>query len=277
MIHVFCEYGGEVLLGKARGLADSVGDRVGAIVSSGGSTDPQKLIYLGADEVLRCDAGEPDHWIALLSSMISNEPSLKSLIFPSNLVCNVIMGAVYSKSSERVSIYCDDADLLEESFATKSLIGTDYALQKSSGDKVSLVSIKASSVAPPFEDSSRYGKVRQYEWKKEKAPSIFNIQSGTDSRRLTVLVGLDSSDSIKELSGKLGRKYDARVVKFSGGMEVVYGPCLAIEIYARARDLPKIDGYLIALNSKKAPIASVADAVVVSENIEKIIAQLVQT
>lgn len=275
MIDVFCEFGGDGLLGKARELADSVGDKVTAIVSSKDS-DPQRLVYLGADEVQKCSASEPNQWIDIFSSILSSEASPKLILFPSTIVCNTIMGAVYSIANEQVSSYCDATELLESSTATKPLVGTGYAVQKTFVDKVSLVSMNISSVSPPFEDSSRYGKVKDFEMKKEnRSASVkINVASGTESNKLTILTSPESSQAVNKLSEKIGKKYGARVLKFSGLIEVIYGPCISIGIESRVRDLPKFEGYLIAINSKNAPISTIADAVVVSEDIEKVLSAM---
>lgn len=276
MIDAFCEFGGENVLGKAREMADSIGDRVRAIVSSSRSSDPQRLLYLGADEVLKCDTKETSDWIDLFSSLISNEAQLKLVIFPSNVVCNAIMGAIYAKESRKISLYYDDADLLDSSNVTKSLVGTGFAFQSSLDGKVKLVSIKTSSLSPPFEDSSRYGKVRIAEWKKDDGfKSVpLNVESGIETSKLTILVGPDTSSVVYDLSEKLGKKYMARVMKLSREIEVIYGPCLAVGIEARARDLPRFEGYLVAINSKRAPITAIADAVVQSQDIETILSTM---
>ena len=275
MIDVLCEFGGENLLGKARELADSVGDRVTALVSSKDS-DPQRLLYLGADEVLKCAASEPNQWIDALSSILSSEVRPKLVLFPSNVVGNTIMGAVYSVASDQVSSYFDDVELLESNAASKPLVGTGYAVQKPLGDKVSLVSIKIASVSPPFEDSSRYGKVKDIEMKKLTGivPVKIISGSGTESNNLTILTSPDLGKSVNELSEKIGKKYGARVLKFSGAIEVVYGPCVSLGIESRVRDLPRFEGYLISINSKSAPISTIADAVVQNQDIEKILSSM---
>lgn len=276
MIYNFCEFGGENLLGKAREIADSIGDRVRAIVASNSSIDIQRLGFLGADEVMRCDTSEPSDWIEFFSSVIANEDGLKLIIFPSNVISNAILGAVYASVENLVSVYCDDVEFLDSNRSTKSLVGKGYAFQKFIGDKVNLVSIKASSVAPPFEDSSRYGKPKVSEWAKDAGFKriLFNIPSKIESGKLTILLGPDTCAAITEISEMLGRKYDARVLNFSGAIEIVYGPCLAIGIKANARDLPKFDGYLISINSKKAPIAAIADTAVLSDDIVTVLSSM---
>ena len=275
MIDVLCEFGGENLLGKARELADSAGDRVTAIVSSKAS-DPQRLLYLGADEVLKCAVSEANQWIEVLTSILSSDARPKLVLLPSNAMCNAVMGAVYSIASDLVSFYYDNVDLLDSNSATKPLAGTGYAVQKTFADKVNLVSIKVSSVSPPFEDSSRYGKMKDLEVKKSigMAPVKIASGSGIESNNLTILTSPDSSKTVIELSEKIGKKYGARVQKFSGAIEVIYGPCLSIGIQSRVRDLPKFEGYLISINSKNAPISTIADAVVESQDIEKVLSSM---
>lgn len=272
MIDVFCEFGGENALGKAREIADSIGDRVRAVVSLR-SIDPQRLVQLGADEVLTCEGvTKTGEWVRVLSSIVSDS---KFVIFASNNVSNMIMGALYYAAKDRVSLYLDGADLLETNAATKSLANAGFAFKKNANDKASLVSVNLSSVAPPFEDTSRYGKIRAYEWNKNSERPLNLAEMGAPSNaRLTILLGPGCKKGISELSQKLGEKYGGTVQKFSGTTQIVYGPCLAVEVENRVRELPKFEGYLIAINSKKSPISTIADVVVESEDLEKILASM---
>ncbi len=161
MIIVFCELDGEALLGKAREIADSAGDRVLALVSED-SVDPQRLIYLGADEVLKSTVNEPSDWIEIISDLITNEKKVKVVLFPSNVTSNVIMGAVYSHARSKVGCYLDQAGLVEGTAVAKSFDTTNFTLQKNLKENtVSLVSLKTNSIPKPFEDTSRYGKTRE--------------------------------------------------------------------------------------------------------------------
>ncbi|MGI0091925.1 MAG: hypothetical protein ACREBS_09465, partial [Nitrososphaerales archaeon] len=237
MIVVFCGLGGENLLGRAREIADTLGERVIAMVASEDKVDAQRLIYLGADEVLECEIDKPTNWIDAISNIIQTENQLKSIIFPSNILSNTIMGAVYSRKRERVSVYLDDVDLLVGgTTASKSFGINGFSLQASSkASKVCLFSAKISSVLQPLEDSSRYGKKRSLESKKlEKkasSPILLDVleEPLNSSGELTVLVGSRSGDRINELARKLSQKYRAKLRKYSGATEVVYGPCIAIE------------------------------------------------
>ena len=80
MIIVFCELGGEGLLGKAREIADSAGSKVLALISEE-SVDPQRLIHLGADEVLKSSVNEMSDWIEIISDLITSENKLKDGAF----------------------------------------------------------------------------------------------------------------------------------------------------------------------------------------------------
>ena len=108
MIVVFCVLGGERLLGKAREIADSVGDRVLALCA--GDADAKKLIYLGADEVQRAEVKEPGDWVSVISDLLQNEARISSLIFPFNVVTSVIAGAVYARERKSIESFIDGAD-----------------------------------------------------------------------------------------------------------------------------------------------------------------------
>lgn len=68
-IAVFSELGGEGLLGKARELADETGDKVLALCSTRDSDQQQRLIHLGADEVVVCPVSSLGHWLPLFRNI----------------------------------------------------------------------------------------------------------------------------------------------------------------------------------------------------------------
>lgn len=266
------------MLGKAREIADSIGDRVLALVAAD-SLDPQQLIYLGADEVAKAPVNELGDWIEIVSDLLAGENKPKLVLFPSNIISNVVMGAVYSKSRSKIGCYFDEADNVEGTIATKSFDSSRFALQKTSGEsKTSLVALRIASVSPPFEDTSRYGKTTELQLK--KATDVFPILVDApetpmnSSCELTVLIGATCDDRVNEQAQQLAKKYHSRVVKYSGAVEVVYGPCLAIDLNEKLRDLPEFEGDLISINASKSPINSISDLAVVSLDIPKILERM---
>jgi hypothetical protein len=277
LIVVFCELDGEALLGKAREIADSSGDRVVALVAKD-SVDPQKLIYLGADEVLNVGVNEMSDWIEMISDMIRDESKLKLVIFPSNIISNVIMGAVYSRAGSKIGYYLDESDFVEGTTAAKSFNGTDFALQKSSEEDTNLLSLKVASFSRPYEDTSRYGRTKELQLKHttDSFPILLDVPDEplSSSMEPTILVGPLSDKNLNELAKKLADKYHAKIRTFSGAIEVVYGPCIAVEIDGKLRDLPEFKGDLISLNRRNSPISSIADLAIINSEIDKILRSL---
>ncbi len=124
MIVVFCDFGGHILLGKAREIADETGERVAALTSSGDSENTQKLIYLGADEVLVSPAAVLGDWIPTISKYISSEPNVKVVIFPSGIISNALMGMVYGTIPENITTYLEDVIALSSDGAAKKFDNT---------------------------------------------------------------------------------------------------------------------------------------------------------
>ncbi len=267
MIIVYCKFGGEGLLGKAREIADSTGDRILALTEKE-SIDPQKLIRLGADEVLQADVDSPSEWVLIISDLVQKD-KIRAVLFPSNIVSNIIAGAIYSRVREKTEIFLEEVDFLDVSTASKSFDG--LGLSRNFGEKLSIISMKTTSVPPPYEDSSRYGKVR--ELAKDSAPLSFLLEEASEqplssSGELTVILG---NDKLAEPAKKFAEKYGAVFLKYSSTVEVVYGPCVAIELDAKLRTLPEFKGNLISLNSKPMPIDAISDVVVVNPEIAKIL------
>ena len=280
MIIVFAELGGEKLLGKARELGDSSALRVVAVCSAA-SKKSKKLISLGADEVVTHTASTVGEWAEVFSSMLRGDSKIKYILFSSNLIANMILGSVYAKSKERIGSFLDGA-VLGENGASKDFFGSVLEA-KSSTDKASIFSVQTGSVSEAFEDTSRYGKtvesaVSLVAAKNLKTPKLsdYSAQDYLDSSSsITLLVGtgLSSSSALGELAPKL----QARVIKLSGAVEVIYGPCLAIEVSSAQRELPDFRGDVVSLNSKEAPISSVVNLSVVTLDVEKVISELARS
>ena len=279
MIVVFCEFGGKILLSKAREIADSSGDRVWAVVAKG-SNDPQELIYLGADQVSVCNVNGLNDWIGIIADfVIENDP--KCVIFPSDILSNMIMGAVYSSARDHISSYLDEANLLDETKTGKSLEALRVSLQKkSNSEKCRLVSLRLSSLPQPFEDSTRYGRINSLELKPYPfTPEIFSPQSShglSSSSELTVLIGAKHSDKTIELCNKLAQKFHGKAKRISGSTEIVYGPCVAVEVDKKLGDLPVFNGEIIAIGTRKYPINHVADVEVVTHDLSEILEGLLR-
>ena len=176
-----------------REIADSSGDRVLALVAED-SIDPQQLIYFGADEVLHSSVNEVGDWIEIISDLVRTENKLRLVMFPSNIISNVIMGAVYSRARDKVGYYLDDADLVEGTTVAKSFDATGFAIQRNAEKNITgLVSLKVSSIPQPFEDTSRYGKKRAIST--QKSVGFFPIlldapeEPLSSSSELTILTG----------------------------------------------------------------------------------------
>jgi hypothetical protein len=271
---VFCELGGEGLLGKAREIADSVGDRVLALIAED-SIDPQRLIYLGADEVLKVAISNEGDWIETVCDIVRNEHETRLVIFPSNIIANVIMGAAYCRVKDKVGSFLDDAVFLDVGNATKSF-QVGLGLQRTWREGlVGLVSVKIASIPEPYEDSSRYGKIREVQLAKaaEIFPILFDVPEVplSSSSELTVLVDPESSDPIKYVARELAEKYRSKIRNYSGAVRAIYGPCIAIEINDKLAGLPEFKGDLVSMNTKFSPINAISDVSIVNPEISKVI------
>jgi electron transfer flavoprotein alpha subunit len=280
LIVVFAELGGEKLLGKARELGDSSALRVVAVCSAA-SKKSEKLISLGADEVVTHTASTVSEWAEVLSSMLREDSKIKYILFPSNLIADMILGSVYAKSKERIGSFLDGA-VLSENGASKDFFGSVLEA-KNATDKVSIFSLQTGSVSEPFEDTSRYGKtvespVRVTPSKNLRTPKLsdYSVQDHLDSSSsITLLVGAGFSNS--SALGELASKLRSRLIKLSGAVEEIYGPCLAIEVSSALRELPDFRGDLVSINSREAPISSVANLSVVTQDVEKVISELARS
>jgi hypothetical protein len=285
LIAVLVEFGGEKLLGKAREISDSLGLRVVAVCSSAHGTDAfcQRLISLGADEVLKCsDPSNVFEWSEALSTFLENHDEQIKFIFAiSGLFSDAILGRVYALSRDRVSSFATGLDSITETEATKNLRSWGASLHfgaKSNGGKVSIISFKPDSVPEPFEDSSRYGKISEvkvnFALSTKDSPKTIGLerQNFSDSSSvLTFLVGNRLAKKEPELKAVrlVASKYHGNLVIMSGKVQDVYGPCLAINVNARGEtDLPTFHEELISIsNSSDQAISRIADTSFVTENI----------
>ena len=87
---------------------------------------------------------------------------------------------------------------------------------------------------------------------------------------MVLRVVIESAKWLKSLHTSITPKYE----KYSGAVEVVYGPCIAIELNDKLRDLPEFKGDLLSLNTKKSPINAISDIAVANSEIAKILEAL---
>ncbi len=284
MIIVFADLGGEKLLGRAREIADSLGDKVLAVCKDDAPLRSQRLISLGADEVVSIDAKTVDDWSKVLASLIRTENETRFVFLPSNLIGNAILGATYALAFERVGSVADGIEKLNEQGASKTLHSSESVIRfTSSVGKVSLWSIKLNSVPEPFEDPSRYGRTRKLELPKaSQSPGSPSAEKILDiSSRLTILVGKNYFEKV-DVSGKkiedLAQKFAGNVLRMSGKVQVVYGPCLAIEVESPEKELPEFQSELLSLNtSKDAAISRISNLSATTPDIGKVIDKLLES
>lgn len=287
IIIVFAEVGGRRLLGRAREIADSLGFRVLAVCSRDIANKAQELIWLGADEVISFNAVSVNDWSKVLAYLIRNEKQTKFVLFPSNPIANAILGSTYALASERIGSFADGVEKFNDQGASKVLHPSEIILQTAaSSEKVSMWSVKLNSVPEPFEDSSRYGKTRDLELPKDSqnpgSPSIENSKSFRDrSSILTLLLGRNFHEGLgapqKLKLDELAKKYSGILLEMSGSVQVVYGPCLAIEIGSSERELPEFQSDLLSINSSKnAPITAIAKLSATSPDVGKVIEELLK-
>ena len=279
LIVVFCEFGGKNLLSKSREIADLSGDRVSAFISQG-NINPQQLIYFGADQVEVCNVQERTDWINIIASYLE-ENNVKCALFPSNTLSNIIMGEVYSRERGRIASYFDEANLLEGTYSAKSLKALGVALRRNfDSEKCHLVSLKVSSLPEPFEDTSRHGNIHSRQMIPQTSSYQISSQiqesAPSSSSKLTVLIGSGIGDKTSELCAQLAEQYGGTFIKFSGSVETIYGPCVAVEVGSRLSDLPVFNDELISISSKKLPICSIADTATIHEDVDGILKGLLK-
>ena len=270
---VFCEWGGQFLLGKAREIADEVGDRVVAVCSAKDSALPQKLIYLGADEVVVCTVTSSSDWVSTLAKFLGSERGVKLMIFPSAQIPNALMGMLYGSMKEEIGPFMDDAEVLSSGDVAKKFENSVMIRKQFSSEKIALVSLKKNSVAEPFEDSSRFGKTQNFD-SATSGKSLLPSEIRSSSGRLVILVGKGTNETISRLAERASEKFSGEVKSLSGKIEIVYGPCIAVEVASKLRELPEFRGEVISISSKRLPINSVAELSVVTPDVNGLLESL---
>ncbi len=273
---MFSELGGDGLLGKARELADETGDRVLALTSAKESEKQQKLIHLGADEVLVCPVKDLGDWVPIISKYATSDDGLKTVIFPSGNSSNSLMGMIYGVISERISPYFEDVQSLSGNEVAKNFEGSLVIQKQLSSEKIALISLDRPSFAEPFEDAMRFGKIKNLP--EGFIPNNSSVSSFpeilSNSKRLVVLLG-QGLDSTAVLANQLAEKYRGIAKVLSGKIEIIYGACVAIEVPSKLRELPEFRGELISISSKRLPINDIAELSVVTSEVDRLLENLV--
>jgi hypothetical protein len=280
-VFVFADFGGKTLFGKGRELADSWGDKLKAITYKDSSDDTNQLISLGADEVLTCEFNTLDEWATMISEQVHLDSNSKIVLFPSDTFSNALMGMIRAQS-ETFAPFEDHAEMLDGETAGKKIGITGLLLRKKLvPGKVMLCSLRSQFFSPPYEDPSRTGKTRSIRSKNFKEDSKFSSYNETiipqASDLLTVLVGPKTTDETKRIAEKLAEKYGGLCKKYSSQIEIIYGPCVAIEVDAKLRDLPEFQGELISISHSALPISSISDSSVFTREIDSALQNLLSS
>jgi len=272
MITVFCDLGGHVLLGKAREIADEIGDRVSALTSSEDPDQNQKLVYLGADEVLVSSITELGDWVPTISMYITSESSLRAIIFPSESRSNTLMGMIYATIPDKISAYLEEVTALSGDEVGKKFDSSVMIQKRFSSEKTALVSLDKTSISEPFEDTSRFGKIKSLEAVHDGNRYELSFSGlKSPSETLVVLIASGLSESKMQLADRLAEKYKGVVRIMSGIVQTIYGPCVTIDVRSKLRELPEFKKELISISSRKLPVDSISELYAVSPDVDQIL------
>ena len=270
-IAVFCELGGQSLLGKARELADETGDRVSALCSLKDSDQQKKLIYLGADEVVVCPVVQWSDWVPVILQYVVTQEGVRMLLFLSSPSTNLLMGAIYGSMVSRISPFVESADLITSDGAGRKLEGSVVVQKGFLPEKTALLSLQKTAVAETFEDASRFGKIRNFEGASGGNSPVLSSEIRSKSNQLTVLLGGGTSPRTSQLASRLAEEYGGVVRPLSGKVEIIYGPCVAIEVTSKLRELPEFKGELLSISSRRIPINAVAELSVINSEMDRVL------
>jgi hypothetical protein len=278
-IFVLGNYGGKNLLGKVRELGDAWGDKVVAFTFKDSREEMEEMIHLGADEVLHSEIDDIRDIVLTVFEQVRSDSSSKIVLFPSTTFSNAIMGMLYSRGKELFSLFEDQVELVDESFAGKRFGVSELAFQKKVvPGKVALCSLKQSVLSLPFGDVTRYGKIRSLKPKSEAGSQLTSyneiiVKSSSDI--LTVLIAGNAQSKTKELAALVAKKYGGYSKSYTSKIEVVYGPAIAIEIGQRLRDLPEFKSDLISISRTPLPISTISDASIITSEIDAVLEKLI--
>ncbi len=215
-------------------------------------------------------------------------------MFPSSLIGNFILGAVYASTPSKIGSVMDRADYVGESTAGKTIPSCGADVDSLPAErKVCLWSVKLSSIVEPFQDSMRKGKIVRV-----SSPLPGKVQRGAakqwrlkenwrtsreSASQLVILLGseehptLDQKERLNpKLINDLATKLDALILQEADSAgRVIYGPCLAIGVASQIRGLPYFQGDLISVCSdRSAPIVKISDLAIISSEINRLLETL---
>jgi hypothetical protein len=283
MIIVFCELEGHRLLGKARELADAAGHKVIGTCSNTNGNLASRLVAMGADEVVTTDADDTREWSAFFADLISKSYVGQSgfLLLPSNIFSDLVIGEMSRNNSPNFDTG-EEVDEIVEGGWTKNFGELEYTVGRDQIRRdLCVLSLKVDALSEPFEDPSRYGRATnlkiEFHSNDQSFPKLSEFEKNA-REALTILVekGCLESKAFSKLLEALRIKYSARILEQSGRVEIIYGPCLAIEVASRMFDLPEFRGELIALNSSEShAIQRIASTKIVTSDVWATIKHLV--
>lgn len=299
LIGVLCQFDGTRALGKARELAESLGQRVVALTSESGKSPEftTKLIRLGADEVISCvDASSVFDWSEIISELIKDENRGIDLILGvSGILTDAIFGRAYALSKASVGAFATGVDSLAADGLEASKYMRTWSVRMRIGGKtgrkrgkVAIFSLKAVSLPEPFEDETRYGKVGEFRLDRPRAKQTGSPSTSGISREdyldsssfFSILVGSDrhaigeAPRAQDNLVDELAKKYGARIVHEN--QQEIYGNCLEIGP-ASGKMTPRIHGDALALVSSEHDVpASFASTTFVAEDVPALLRRLSQ-
>jgi hypothetical protein len=278
-IFVLANYGGKNLLGKARELGDAWGDKVVAFTFKDSQEEMEEMIHLGADEVLHSEINDIRDIISTVFEQVRSDSSSKMVLFPSTTFSNAYMGMLYSYGRELFSLFEDQVEFVDEIFVGKRFGGSQLSIQKKPvPGKIVLCSLRQSTVSPPFEDVTRYGKIRSLKPKSEAGSQLTSYSESIvkpSSEILTILIGGNVQSKTEELAALVVEKYGGYSKSYTGKIEVVYGPCIAIEVGQRLRDLPEFKSELISISKAPLPISTISDTSIITSEIDAVLDELI--
>ncbi|MFI5420013.1 MAG: hypothetical protein ACHQ1H_03510 [Nitrososphaerales archaeon] len=278
-IFVLGNYGGKNLLGKARELGDAWGDKVVAFTFKDSREEMEEMIHLGADEVLHSEIDDIRDIVSTVFEQVRLDSSSKVVLFPSTTFSNGIMGMLYTRGKELFSLFEDQVELVEENFVGKRFGGSQLAFQKKAvPGKVVLCSLRQSAVSPPFEDITRRGKIRSLRPNSEAGSQLTSYNEVVVKPRtdiLTILIGGNVQRKTNELATGVAEKFGGYSKSYISKIEVVYGPCIAIEVGQRLRDLPEFKSDLISISKAPLPINTISDISIITSEIDAVLEKLI--
>ena len=227
------------------------------------------MIYLGADEVVKIkDAESVTDWAHALSSCLDERT--RFVIVGAGTLCDAILTGAYALSKNKGGTFATGVDSIEETKITKSLRSWGAVVEFPRSDEITFASLHLTSFPEPFEDRSRYGKVRETNIPLTGGESLSGNYLDSSSV-FTFLIGDASID--QDLLSKIASRYNVRIVRLDPKVEDIYGHCVAIGV--RENLLPRFHGELISLDSVQgSAISRIADQTILTEDLKQVLKEL---